>query len=265
MKFWSQHFEQPILRKYGLVTILLIIPFLLLVTRLPLSDTIASLAFESLILLGLVWFFLVNQHRQILREFFGSSIAPFKWGELIALLVALILVTYSLDSFFALLLAQAAPDYVQESLQLEVIELENPWWANVSAVLLAAVIAPAVEEVVFRGLLFSRLSARWSILKAVLVSSLLFGLLHIDGFFGSALFGACMCLVYYHSRNLWLPIGLHIANNAIAVAWLFIDDSSSDPLVALHHNWPYYLATLLAAPVLYLLFKKYPLVKDQTT
>jgi membrane protease YdiL (CAAX protease family) len=78
-----------------------------------------------------------------------------------------------------------------------------------------------VEELVFRGVVFRILEEKFGSWVAVLVSSLVFGLLHLINpeatLWGAVaisleagvLFGA----VYLATRSLWLPIGLHLGWN----------------------------------------------------
>lgn len=79
------------------------------------------------------------------------------------------------------------------------------------------ILAPIVEEFVFRGLLLRRWSEKWSTKKAMIVSSLIFAIFHGDPI-GAFLFGLVMCYVYFLSGSLWLPIICHALNNFIA--WL---------------------------------------------
>ena len=78
----------------------------------------------------------------------------------------------------------------------------------------AAVLAPLVEELIFRGTLFRSCRVRFGPVKAALLSSALFALGHIDrdsmAIFVSAL---TYVLAYTRTRSLWAPIVLHAINN----------------------------------------------------
>ena len=91
------------------------------------------------------------------------------------------------------------------------------------------VLGPAVEEFTFRGLLFTRLSVKYSPRKAIVISSLMFGLLHFD-FIGAFIFGLVAASLYAQSRSLIAPLALHSMNNLIAFAGLFADTSSDAPI-----------------------------------
>ncbi|HTJ26899.1 MAG TPA: type II CAAX endopeptidase family protein [Candidatus Limnocylindria bacterium] len=85
------------------------------------------------------------------------------------------------------------------------------------------ILAPIVEEMVFRGLLFGALSPRIGILAAALISALIFGLVHGDAvlFPTLAALGLINALTYAATGNLVVPISLHALNNALAAAALF--------------------------------------------
>ena len=94
--------------------------------------------------------------------------------------------------------------------------------------LIVVFLAPFVEEVLFRGLVFGNLKSK-SRTVAYLVSCLLFALLHvwqfavvnhdITYFWLMVLYlvpGLVLAWAYDHSGTLWSSIGLHVAANALA-------------------------------------------------
>jgi membrane protease YdiL (CAAX protease family) len=84
-------------------------------------------------------------------------------------------------------------------------------------------IAPVVEEIVFRGFLFSAFTNRWTVLRAAVLSSLLFGGVHgysWSGFLMVTLFGILLCGVYWRTRSLWAPILAHaLFNTSVSLTW----------------------------------------------
>ena len=88
-----------------------------------------------------------------------------------------------------------------------------PIWA---AGLVIAVAAPIFEEIVYRKLVIDRLR-RYGDLFAVVVSGLIFGLIHgnFSQFFYATLLGFLFALVYLYSGKLRYTIALHIAINFI--------------------------------------------------
>lgn len=84
-----------------------------------------------------------------------------------------------------------------------------------------AILAPVVEEFMFRGVLLKRLIGKTSTWGGIVLSSLFFGLLHLE-VVGAFLFGVVASLLYLRTRNLLVPILLHILNNSLAVTSMFL-------------------------------------------
>ena len=79
----------------------------------------------------------------------------------------------------------------------------------------AVVIAPVVEEALFRGFLMHRWALRWGARTGILLSSAIFAIGHVE-LLGHFAFGVVMCLLYARTRSLLVPILTHALNNFIA-------------------------------------------------
>jgi membrane protease YdiL (CAAX protease family) len=90
------------------------------------------------------------------------------------------------------------------------------------AVLSLVVIAPIVEELVFRGLLFGALARRLGVLASAVVTALLFGAVHGDLILFPTLvaMGFVTALAYAGTGNLWVAIALHAMNNALGAIFI---------------------------------------------
>jgi membrane protease YdiL (CAAX protease family)/uncharacterized RDD family membrane protein YckC len=97
--------------------------------------------------------------------------------------------------------------------------------AVVAGVLIVGV-APFSEEVFFRGFMYGGLRRRMPVWAAAGISGLIFGLLHYTGPDSLAVvpqlavLGILLAWLYERTGSLWLPIMLHVVNNAIAFAVL---------------------------------------------
>lgn len=89
-----------------------------------------------------------------------------------------------------------------------------------------AVFGPAAEEFVFRGILFGGYRESASALKAILLSALLFGMMHMNfNQMGYAfVLGIGMALLVEVTGNIWPSIIFHITVNARSVIVLFLTD-----------------------------------------
>ncbi len=90
------------------------------------------------------------------------------------------------------------------------------------AILSLVVIAPIVEEIVFRGYLFGALAGRLGILGSALITALLFGAVHGDPVLFPSLvaIGFIAALAYAATGNLWVAIILHALNNSLGAIFI---------------------------------------------
>jgi len=98
------------------------------------------------------------------------------------------------------------------------------WLSFFAVFVVGAIIAPIVEETLFRGLLYQWLRARTSILIAVIASATIFAVAHIIPLLFPALFvvGLILTLVYEWTRSLWVTITIHFLQNGMAIVLIFL-------------------------------------------
>ena len=92
-----------------------------------------------------------------------------------------------------------------------------PMIVNALSFISLVIIAPIIEEVAFRGMLLHRWSQKWGLMKAIVFSSLLFGIIHPDPI-GAFVFSIGMCIIYLRTQSLFVSILCHAANNLLV--WL---------------------------------------------
>ena len=83
-----------------------------------------------------------------------------------------------------------------------------------------AIVAPLLEEILFRGLLQNALSKRLPVWAAIVLSALVFGAMHMDFYAMPPLvvMGAIFGAIYHLTGSLRVTILLHMINNAAALA-----------------------------------------------
>jgi membrane protease YdiL (CAAX protease family) len=88
---------------------------------------------------------------------------------------------------------------------------------------LVGVVAPFVEEVTFRGIVFPSLREAWGTTPALLVSGAVFGVVHLQPTIAIplALIGIALAIVFMRTRSLWSAIIAHCAYNSVALALAF--------------------------------------------
>lgn len=96
---------------------------------------------------------------------------------------------------------------------LQELTLSSPLWANL---LFCGILAPIMEEVFYRKLIVDRL-LHYGELPAVLISGILFGLIHgnFNQFFYAAMIGMLFGYVYIRTGNLLYTVALHVCVNLV--------------------------------------------------
>lgn len=138
--------------------------------------------------------------------------------------LTVLVMSFSISVFWLQLrgLTSIAPMAVELALTPQ--PLPEALWYLVTTGFILAVIAPIAEEFVFRGLILNWLVAGFGFWKGVGLSSMIFGVFHIN-FFGAFLFAILASLLYLKTGNLLVPILLHSANNLVAVYQSFVNPS----------------------------------------
>jgi membrane protease YdiL (CAAX protease family) len=100
--------------------------------------------------------------------------------------------------------------------ELEFVIAQWPLWVGV---LLIGVGPGVIEELFCRGFIGRGLVGRYGYGAGVLLTSILFGALHILPLYalGVVVIGILLHLTYLMTRSLWVPIGLHFGNNTLQV------------------------------------------------
>ena len=218
----STRFDRPILRNFAIWMILLTVIFMGLVYLFTgdigsVDAESGEILLQSLAFLPILWFLsLVFNKKLMLRDFFNRRTTPFTVTQYFSVILLIFTVSIGLEGLVSFVLTWLSPTYV-ESVVAEPILDGGTAQRNLVTIILAVLIGPLMEEIVFRGLIFQRLAIRFGLSSAILTSSIIFGLLHFESFLGAAVFGMFMCFLFYHTKNLLIPVLVHILNNVVAV------------------------------------------------
>ncbi|BBE31917.1 CAAX amino protease [Tepiditoga spiralis] len=91
------------------------------------------------------------------------------------------------------------------------------------------IISPILEEFIFRGIMINRFSLKWNVKKAVIISSIIFGLIHVNkiNIITATIYGLIIGIVYVNTKSLKLPMLIHFFVNFITLIIDFIPDDTS--------------------------------------
>lgn len=122
----------------------------------------------------------------------------------VALYVAWYAAEWVIFSFYP---PEQTPEWLDELKQLPLLE----------QFILLVVTAPLIEELLFRGAMFSALLRRWGIWVAAIVPSAIWGILHFDfePWFVASIAGSgvVLAIIRWKSGSLYIPVCLHAAGN----------------------------------------------------
>ena len=175
---------------------------------------------------------------------------PYSYRWLSTLFISLVLLCYANAAIILviypliLLDSEVIAEFFMQSLD------KTPIHAFVMTVLLA----PVLEELVFRGLVFTRLCMKWGMTLGIILSSLFFGLLHFEFFVGALVIGVVLCVIYVRTKTLLVPMSIHGVYNFLV--WLILISNSDQNLYLSKEMMEGYLyqglvALIISSPVIF--------------
>jgi uncharacterized protein len=198
-------------------------------------DVVFQLVLYVVVPVGFFGYYFRKQKASLSEVVFLNGVK--RWLPSIAGLVVISII-FSIGIFWLQLYAllPVAPGLVE--FFLEPIPVPDTPLYIIFTVFSLAILAPIAEEFMFRGLLLKRLIKKTSVWSGILISSFLFGILHAD-IIGAFLFGVIASLLYLRTGNLLIPMLMHILNNSLAVALMFLVPSA----------WPEAISILEASDI----------------
>jgi membrane protease YdiL (CAAX protease family) len=184
------------------------------------AQSLGLAALEALALIGGVYIFGIRR-----KGFSWDAVGlrPTTWNWIFVTSVVTIIII-PIVSVITLLVILALGQPL-ENPQLDFLMPEDLTVFNaVAMIILAGFVAPFGEELLFRGVFYTLLRGKWSILPSVLLSSFIFGLIHGNiavGFTGFLL-GIVAAIIFEYSKSLWTSILVHSINNSARIALLYI-------------------------------------------
>jgi uncharacterized protein len=169
-----------------------------------------------------------------LQQIIGKPDRSVRWLRVIGLTIAALI--FSMASFLVCLglISYLYPNFTEQFLVS--ISKRNSLDATPGDSLLyqilmfltLVVVAPLSEELIFRGIILNRWAQKWSLPTSLIMTSLLFGFLHVNPI-GLSMFGLVLALLYLKTKTLWVPIAAHAVNNFIAFCMTFSTSPKSTP------------------------------------
>lgn len=162
----------------------------------------------------LILLFIHQQQHNKTRFLLSDDLQAFKLSvrfAIIALLTGLGL--FLLDTISSVYILQAD---IQQQAQSVLIQARKD--GMVSSTLAACLLAPLMEEVLFRGVLLPAFSYKAKQYIGIIASAMLFSLIHFSMEQAVILFiaGVCFGILRIKSQSIWPPFFAHFTNNTLA-------------------------------------------------
>lgn len=187
--------------------------------------------------------------------YFSFGKEPFRQVSGKVMLLCIMLVFASRFVFNILAQELGLPDELAETME----QVSN----NILGCISIAVLAPILEEVLFRGAIQGYLMRKYNPTVGIVVASLIFGLIHMNpiqvfyAFFLGLIFG----WIYYRTRSLMPVVIGHVLNNSLAAISMITGAEEEEAVMSLGEKVAVLGASAAAAVVLvYLINRLQPAV-----
>jgi membrane protease YdiL (CAAX protease family) len=92
---------------------------------------------------------------------------------------------------------------------------------------IALIITAIIEEFIFRGMILKGYLMKYKPIKAIIVSAVFFGIIHLNPLqiFGAITLGLITGYVYYYSKSIGITIILHVLYNITAYVFIFLKNN----------------------------------------
>lgn len=184
-----------------------------------------------------------------LGRLIGRVPAGHDWAITGALLAVTIAFSYGSWELVAWCLSRVAPDLLTWLVQMLPERPAGNPGHHIFMVLILVGAAPVVEELLFRGVLFSRWGVKWGVRAGIVTSAVAFGLLHAN-VVGIGMVGLVAAVLYFQTRTLIVPIVFHATNNALATVGMYLPGGSDTAAIADGDGWLGFLLVFVTLPVL---------------
>jgi membrane protease YdiL (CAAX protease family) len=196
--------------------VLAIYVIILALTGLIAEATVITILFILMTVVSVAWL-IVNRLNQVTSDYTLPQIAKMPIGQTISMIGATLVFAYLIQIIVPVIvkiLTGASDEQMTNADEIGRLFAEHPWMVTI-----LVLSAPIIEEVVFRGILFGRLAYANKFWIAIVLSSLLFALLHFVPFAVVTFFllGALLAYLYHTTKRLWAPIVVHFVINSLAL------------------------------------------------
>ena len=175
---------------------------------------IAQLLIMGFIPIVLICLFTKQNNKATLERFSIKGVSPSTVGYSFLLGIVVFFLTLIISSFFNGIIGF----FGYQSSSGSVVTSESPELYFVLSVLFTAILPALFEELTHRGMLLGGMMTGGNAVRAIVLSGLLFGLMHlnIEQFFFAAVVGMLLAHLTIFTRSIWPAVIVHFTNNFIS-------------------------------------------------
>ena len=163
----------------------------------------------------------------IFHRFLRENLRPLRerWGVVLRAVPIMLIAYFVLTTVVGLIILSIVPDFANQNNNALLSMMEG---SPVFVVILSVLLAPVIEETLFRGLIFGGLQ-RFGRLLAYTVTALFFSAIHVVSFLGMLTpletvlslvqyvpATLILCAIYEYTDTIYAPMLLHSAVNLVA-------------------------------------------------
>lgn len=143
----------------------------------------------------------------------------FEW-RVLGIGCGLLVASYVLILLHNLLLMALGIETQGEEIAKLFASLESPAWFF----FVGAILAPLVEEIFFRGFLFQGFRQKYGWVSAMLLSSGIFAVAHLDpvSLIPTFILGSLLAYLYHRSNSVWPGVILHVLVNSFGLCSAYV-------------------------------------------
>jgi membrane protease YdiL (CAAX protease family) len=169
------------------------------------TDIISIITFGLVLLIGFQ-----KTGRKFNEVFKFNKVPAFLWFATIVFTAGFVIVTSEIDNLLIYILP--VPEWFRG-----VFEVLMADQILILAIISVGIIPAFTEELLFRGLILDGLKINYSKRKAIVISALLFGLIHLNPwqFYSGFTFGLISAWICIETNSILLSIYIHFFNNAL--------------------------------------------------
>ncbi len=175
------------------------------------------------------------------------NLSPAAWGSILLAMLGLVVLISNIPVFVDELFPM--PESYRQ--MFEDMLTANTWGEYVLLLLVVAVVPGLCEEIAFRGVIYQGIRNTFGPKPALLVSSVLFAIIHLSVWNFAALILMGLFLGYLRERSgsIWPGVVAHVTNNALALTMFTLSPPAEN---AWHYEYFPLWLNLLAVSILVL-------------